>query len=351
MKRRLVAFTAAAFLVTTIALGSSVLGGFVPTAHAAIIGGVAPNCPQPPTGHDLSTLSASELAYYGLPPRPTDVSRIPHWTFVVQHLKRRWCKIAQAKIEHYGAHSTFGKNYILQESNPIWAGVVAVNGGYSSVSATWQVPSVYAPQRTFYMATVWVGIGGDTTYGDSGGNVLVQAGTGSFWYRPYDSNDPDCTGTGTNYCAWIEDAPGQKELDLYKVTPGDHMDVTVDNYSSSINPLESYYVDDTSSGTYYGQSFAGPSANDGTAEWIVERWSGYPLARFQVPGCPNGGYCVTFNNCQVTRNGSVLTIGAIPSGSVHSAAIYNNAGTAELAYPGPIHNGTFFNTYWLAYGP
>ncbi|MGH2503683.1 MAG: hypothetical protein ACRDID_14335, partial [Ktedonobacterales bacterium] len=128
--------------------------------------------------------------------------------------------------------------------------------------------------------------------------------------------------------------------------------ISIDNFNSPINPLESYYVDDISSGTYYGNSFNAPSANDGTAEWIVERWAGQQLERFQIPGCPNGGagpYCVTFNNCQVDRNNTILNAGNIPS--LHSAAMFNNANTTELAYPGPIHNGTFFNVYWLAYGP
>lgn len=49
------------------------------------------NCPSPPQGFDALHASPTQIAYYGLPPRPTDPVARSSWATVVAHAKHRVC--------------------------------------------------------------------------------------------------------------------------------------------------------------------------------------------------------------------------------------------------------------------
>src|ERR1041385_453473 len=73
-----------------------------------------------------------------------------------------------------------------------WAGYVATGGPFTSVSASWTVPSVASTPSPAY-SSAWIGIGG--AYKNS--NKLVQAGT---------EQDVDSSGHAS-YSAWYEVYP------------------------------------------------------------------------------------------------------------------------------------------------
>lgn len=52
------------------------------------------NCPSPPQGFDALHASPTQIAYYGLPPRPSDPVARASWATAVAHAKHRVCDIA-----------------------------------------------------------------------------------------------------------------------------------------------------------------------------------------------------------------------------------------------------------------
>jgi Peptidase A4 family len=87
-------------------------------------------------------------------------------------------------------HVRFDPNKkISQSTSSNWSGYSAINGRYTSVSATWTQPTASCTSATTY-SSFWVGLDGD------GSNTVEQTGTSA-----------DCSGGSPKYYAWYEMYP------------------------------------------------------------------------------------------------------------------------------------------------
>jgi hypothetical protein len=144
-----------------------------------------------------------------------------------------------------------------QSSN--WSGYVAVNGTFSSVTASWTVPTLTCTSSTAYSAH-WIGIDGDTS------DSVEQDGT-----------EADCLDDSPSYDAWYEiygdnNLDGGAEVELnpsdYPVKPGDAMNATVsvsgDVWTLAISDADETWKTFSTQVTWSG-------ADQSSAEWIAER--------------------------------------------------------------------------------
>jgi hypothetical protein len=128
-----------------------------------------------------------------------------------------------------------------------WAGYVAAGGGYTSVYATWNVPTVTITSDNRYSAT-WIGVGGDPT------TDLVQAGSAA-----------ESVNGQARYYVWTEILP-EPETQAFAVNPGDLIQVSV--VKKALPPTRWVMtVTDVTSGRSVQRSTAYASLKL-TAEWI-----------------------------------------------------------------------------------
>jgi len=97
-----------------------------------------------------------------------------------------------------------------RESSLNWAGYVARDGRFTSVSATWTVPALRPGSKPGSAASFWVGLDGRSE------RSLQQIGTTSAAYR-----------TGPHYGAWWEMLPGPAVDVPLEIAPGDVMSASV----------------------------------------------------------------------------------------------------------------------------
>ncbi|MGH3629118.1 MAG: G1 family glutamic endopeptidase, partial [Sciscionella sp.] len=102
---------------------------------------------------------------------------------------------------------------LSQSSN--WSGYAQTNGGYTSASANWTVPTV-APTSDNRYSSTWVGIDGD------GNSNLIQTGT-----------EEDSINGQARYYAWWEILPASETRIGMQVSPGDSMSASVSQVSGS----------------------------------------------------------------------------------------------------------------------
>lgn len=155
--------------------------------------------------------------------------------------------VVQPVITHvpHGLHPTVNGT---QESTN-WAGYVAGGGGYTSVYASWQVPTVTVTADNRYSAT-WIGVGGDPT------TDLVQAGSAA-----------ESVNGQARYYVWTEILP-EPENQAFAVNPGDTIQVSV--VKKALPPTRWVMtVTDLTSGRSISRATAYASLKL-TAEWIHE---------------------------------------------------------------------------------
>jgi Peptidase A4 family len=133
-----------------------------------------------------------------------------------------------------------------------WAGYVATSGPYTSVSASWIVPTVKcSSNQEEELAAFWVGLDG----GESGDDTVEQTGTLA-----------ECVfGTLIGYVAWYEMYPNPLSPYSKTVDAGDHMSASVSVSGSSYTLILS---DATRHWTETTVQSA--TASDATAEVIAE---------------------------------------------------------------------------------
>jgi len=161
-----------------------------------------------------------------------------------------------------------------------WSGYVAhaKAAGYEQVSAQWNVPCI-APGSPEGVSSVWIGLGGWHN------KNLVQVGTAQI-KLPGAQGTPQIT-----YYAWEENLASKtpNAIPLFNVHCGDRI-------AASVYIGGRMVLDDVTTGQASNASY-GPSANAGTAEFIVERFLNQgvlgSLADFQQ---------ATFENAQVTSS-------------------------------------------------
>lgn len=277
----------------------------------------ASSCIQPPAGVDLTKLSDSQLAEYGLPNRPSDPLAYAQWATMLHHAQHRVCQLVPTD-----------RHFTSQENSPSWAGNIGTGGSYNWVSANWNIPCLGSSVKGSDSG-LWVGLGGDNY--DGGGN-LVQAGTEQGY---------DISGF-KYYNLWIEDYPYNSEQVIQGIQPNcnDQMYVYVSS-DYDVGGQVYYAVDDESQGFYYGQNFAWPLSNGSTSEWIVERPGSY-LSNF---GSATFTYCETGQH----KSRTVEYVGQIPHNyAVMWSRVVNGQGQGnELAYPQSIINNSQFTVQFV----
>ena len=145
-----------------------------------------------------------------------------------------------------------------------WSGYQVKGNTFTSVEATWQVPTVTCPASNAHVS-IWVGLSSKT---------LEQDGT-----------DGICNGSTVSYHAWWEmfaGHPGSKSGTFFTVSPGDIV-------FSSVYVINGMYAmqvtDETSGATSYTLQPCNVVCENDTAEWIVEVPGGgtqWPLANYST---------------------------------------------------------------------
>ncbi len=186
-----------------------------------------------------------------------------------------------------------------------WSGYYATGGTFTSVSATWTVPTVSASSAAGADAT-WVGIGGVSS------TDLIQAGT-----------DATAEGNQVVYQAWVETLPQVSQAVPLAVNAGDSVTTSIVEQSKGVWLVT--IKDNTTSKTY--QTTVNYSSSESSAEWIEESPS---AGRGQLP-LDNFG-SVNFSNATAVVNGQSETV---KQAGGQAITMSNGAGQA-LAQPSAL---------------
>jgi hypothetical protein len=187
-----------------------------------------------------------------------------------------------------------------------WSGYAARGGNFTSVSATWTIPTL-ALDGTFGADATWVGIGGLRS------RDLIQAGTQQL-----------VSGAGSvTYQAWIETLPDVSHPVPLTVLPGDSVTVSVDQQAGD-TWLISFL--NASSGQTLERTLKYPSRLS-SAEWIEEA----PFAQRSVLPISQFG-SLTFTDASATKDGQLLSIAELRAQPI---SLVDDAGRV-LAFPSPL---------------
>ncbi|KAJ3094278.1 hypothetical protein HK100_006206 [Physocladia obscura] len=166
-----------------------------------------------------------------------------------------------------------------------WAGAVLVGTGYTSVTATFTVPT----PKSAGSGSAWVGIDGDTC-----GTAILQ--TGIDWTK---------SGSSITYDAWYEWYPNYAyDFSTLTISEGDSVTVTVTASSKTAGKAK---IKNNTTGKTVTHSFSN-EASEGSlceynAEWIVEDFEeGSSLVSFADFGS------VVFTSASATQSGSTVGI-------------------------------------------
>jgi len=121
------------------------------------------------------------------------------------------CALAVPSAAAARSHrAVFAPNHKISHSTSSnWSGYSAINGRYTSVSASWKQPVASCTSQTTY-SSFWVGLDGD------GSSTVEQTGTSA-----------DCSGGSPRYYAWYEMYPKFPVSLSLAVRPGDSMSGSV----------------------------------------------------------------------------------------------------------------------------
>jgi len=276
-------------LATVLVLGASMIGfaqntrQLQPNEHALNLPG-ATTFEAPPAGFDPIAASDEELAFHGLPPRPSQSQTKAYatWVRAMRASKTRMePKLQQTAIFHgpvkQGAIANpTAVEYANQPANTSyssnWSGYVDFSGAtsYGSSSYYYIVNDFVVPiaQQAFGACTngwdygsAWNGIDG------WGSGDVLQAGV---------EFDAFCALGGliraTSYSAWYEWYPySEVQIGNLPISPGDDMFVEVWHTSSTQGYV---YMVNYSTKQYVDIGFTAPSGTylvGNSAEWVVER--------------------------------------------------------------------------------
>jgi hypothetical protein len=195
-----------------------------------------------------------------------------------------------------------------------WSGYVATAPGqYTSVSASWVVPSVSTSSPPAY-SSAWIGIGGWNS------TRLIQVGT-----------DQDVLNNGSAvYFAWREVYPGPVFLIGY-VSPSDSIAATISQVSANASMWRMLVM--RNSATFLDLTLRARVSvtSQKTADFIVERPAIQVGRRDQLTALGNFG-TVTFSQCSTNQGALVSLTSAVMvvmTGSGNSTGQY-------LAQPGTL---------------
>ena len=193
----------------------------------------------------------------------------------------------------------------VTSSSSNWSGYAANGGSFTSVTATWTVPTVSATSSG--ADATWVGIGGLTS------NDLIQAGTQAM-----------VDGSGTvEYSSWIEMLPQSSRNVPLSVSAGDSVTVTITQQSG--NDWLIAMKNNTTTGTY--SVTVQYSSSNSSAEWVQEAPSvGRGLVSLDQFGTVN------FTGVSAVRDGKTMSASALGAKAI---TMINGRGQA-IAQPSTI---------------
>jgi len=193
----------------------------------------------------------------------------------------------------------------VTSSSSNWSGYAANGGNFTSVTATWTVPTVSATSSG--ADATWVGIGGLTS------NDLIQAGTQAM-----------VDGSGTvEYSSWIEMLPQSSRNVPLSVSAGDSVTVTITQQSG--NDWLIAMKNNTTTGTY--SVTVQYSSSNSSAEWVQEAPSvGRGLVSLDQFGTVN------FTGVSAVRDGKTMSASALGAKAI---TMINGRGQA-IAQPSTI---------------
>ncbi len=187
-----------------------------------------------------------------------------------------------------------------------WSGYAARGGTFTSVSATWTIPTIPL-DGPFGSDAAWVGIGGIRA------RDLIQAGT-----------QQSASGAGSvTYQAWIETLPEPSQTVPLTVLPGESVTVSVDKQSGDTWLIA--FANLTSGQTL--QRTLQYSSSSSSAEWIEEA----PSARRRVLPITQFG-SITFGTASAVKDGQSLTIADLGARAISLVDDNDRA----LAVPSPL---------------
>src|SRR6267143_377359 len=198
-----------------------------------------------------------------------------------------------------------GTTASVTSSSSNWSGYAASGGTFTSVTATWSVPTVSATSAG--ADATWVGIGGLTS------NDLIQAGTQTM-----------VDGSGTaEYSAWIEMLPQSSRNVPLSVSAGDFETETITQQSGSDWLIS--MKNNTTNGTY--NVTVQYSSSNSSAEWVQEAPSvGRGLGSLDQFGV------VQFSGASAVRDGKTMTLAGLGAKAI---TMINGQGQA-IAQPSTI---------------
>jgi hypothetical protein len=186
-----------------------------------------------------------------------------------------------------------------------WSGYILTGTTFTAIHAAWKQPVVTCPTDDA-RASFWIGIDGWGT------GSVEQVGTWGV-----------CNGAGkpVTYRAWWEIVGGGGGAQPFAISPGDSIEASVvfanDIYALAVKDL-------TNKGEFATKAKCGTRpCNRTTAEWIIERPGGHPLAqyqdmtfsdlRFSAAMPPNEGIVVT--QATMKNGNNVLSTCSLPANS------------------------------------
>ena len=193
---------------------------------------------------------------------------------------------------------------ITSDTSTNWSGYAATGGTFTSVTGTWNVPTVST--TTSGSDATWVGIGGINS------TDLIQAGT-----------EATVSGGEVAYNAWIEMLPAASRPVSLSVNPGDSVTVTITQKGTLDWLIE---MKNNSTGNRYSTTVQYRSSRT-SAEWVQEAPS---IGRGVVPLDDFGTLKIT--GATTVRDGSTFNLSDL---SAKAITMINSARQA-LAIPSVI---------------
>jgi Peptidase A4 family len=217
-----------------------------------------------------------------------------------------------ARVAASGGPLRFDPNKkISQSTSSNWSGYSAINGHYTSVSASWTQPTASCTSATTY-SSFWVGLDGD------GSNTVEQTGTSA-----------DCSGGGARYYAWYEMYPKFPVNLTLAIRPGDSISASV---TTNGNGNFTLTIRDDRTGLSSTTTQRSRKARLASAEAIAEAPSGsggvLPLTNFGSVGF------------------SSTTVNGQPIGNFKPDRIDMVSGSTVKAQTSALSGGTNFSVAW-----
>lgn len=278
----------------------------------------------PPAGFDALTASDHELADYGFPPRPDEVSApkaFATWKKAVTASKKRvFATVEQTSIYHKPGQKATPKNAVVNtgEKNGLayssnWSGSVNLNSqrAYSSTNSFYFVFADYVVPvaiQAYHACTggwdyesSWVGIDG------WGSPDVLQAGIEA---DAFCLNILGAHYTSTYYSAWYEWYPFSETRinnSTFPVQPGDDLFVEVWNTSPTVGHAYLVNYQTNLAVEYTFTAPAGTKLVGNSAEWVVEAPSvngGQTTLTNYISDYFSDEYAYTFNYAAVDPGSS-----------------------------------------------